>query len=451
MPQPYNDMDSTDHSHYAREVLGTVPRWSVRWGTNVIVITLATLVFITWWIKYPEVVPAKVLLTTSTPPARVVAKVPGKIVQINVRDQQAVAAGEVLGVIENTADTAAVIAVRRELRDSASALGCNITAVRPGAPVPRLGPVQDAFAAYQARCTEYRDEISQAQVGRRMQTLAQQRERTGAMLDIYARQRETLHQKRALLNKDIERYARLQRSGLVSDKQLDDKRSELLDLKRAEEQIDADMAMTRVELVRVDKEGVDITSARELRVQNARARVAEAYQNLLAQMGEWEKNYLLRAPLAGTVTFFDYWSTNQHVAAGAEVMTVVPRGERALIGKLRVPLNNSGKLRTGQPVFIRLDAYPSQEYGLIKGYIRTISLVPRQNHYAVEVALPAPLRTTFGKQLAFMHEMQGRADVVTQDSRLLERIFYQLTAPLTHSLSPERYAAGGGKNLEKSF
>lgn len=437
----FNDTELTDHSHYAREVLGTVPRWSVRWGTNVIVITLAALVFITWWIKYPEVVPAKVVLTTPTPPARVVAKVPGKLVQINVRDHQTVDAGELLGVIENTADTAAVFALREQLRDSRAALGCGIRALRPGAPVPRLGPVQDAFAAYQVRCAEYLDEASQSQVGRRLHTLARQRERTAAMLDVYASQRETLNQKRALLNKDIERFTRLRRSGIVSEKQLDDKRSELLDLKRAEEQIDADAAMTRIEVVRVDKEGVDLTSNRELRLQNARARVAEAHQNLLARLGEWEKNYLLRAPLAGTVTFFDYWSANQYVAAGDEVMTVVPQGERKLVGKLRVPLNNAGKLRIGQPVFIRLEAYPYQEYGLLKGSIRTISLVPRQDHYAVEVALPLPLTTTYGKQLAFMHEMQGRADVITQDARLLERVFYQLTAPLTHSIAPTRQAA----------
>jgi hypothetical protein len=107
-------------------------------------------------------------------------------------------------------------------------------------------------------------------------------------------------------------------------------------------------------------------------------------------------------------------------------MTVVPEGLQSPIGKLALPLANSGKVKPDQTVYIRLDNYPYQEYGLLKGVVSTIAPVPRAAHYAMEVALPDGLVTSFGRRLEFRQEMQGQAGIVTEDLRLLERIFYQI-------------------------
>jgi hypothetical protein len=53
--------------------------------------------------------------------------------------------------------------------------------------------------------------------------------------------------------------------------------------------------------------------------------------------------------------------------------------------------------------------------------------VPRENLYTVDALLPNPLVTSYHKSLHFHQEMQGQAEIVTEDIALLERIFYQIS------------------------
>jgi mRNA-degrading endonuclease HigB of HigAB toxin-antitoxin module len=45
--------------------------------------------------------------------------------------------------------------------------------------------------------------------------------------------------------------------------------------------------------------------------------------------------------------------------------------------------------------------------------------------YTINVSLPNGLKTSYNKDLDFKAEMQGQADIITKDLRLIERIFNQ--------------------------
>lgn len=419
----------TDHSHYAREILGSVPRWSVRWGTSIVCAAVAVMIFLAWWIRYPETLAAQVSITSPEPPARVVARTSGKLVRVRVEDQQRVEAGTLLAVLESPGNPDTLIALQEQLTGTDS-LSCK-TAWHS---TPNLGAVQEAYAAYQARCTEYLDYLIQDAVTRQQEALAAEQRETSVMLDIQTRQLRTFEERAALIQRDLRRMEKLRASGTVPEKALDDKRGELLEIRRAKEQLQAEIASTRVDATRLQRDVVSLATADAERRQSLRTQVEEAYQKALASLAQWEQDYTLRAPIAGRVSFFDYWSTSQVVAAGDEVMTIVPLGVEKAVGKLRVPLGNAGKLAVGQPVHIRLDAYPYEEYGLLRGKVQRISLVPRQRSFAVEVELPMPLVTSSGKPLALMQDMEGQADIITQDTRLLERLFRAILAPLRETV-----------------
>jgi hypothetical protein len=63
---------------------------------------------------------------------------------------------------------------------------------------------------------------------------------------------------------------------------------------------------------------------------------------------------------------------------------------------------------------------------MVKGIVRSISLVPENNAYTVEVSLPHGLTTFYGEKLEFSQEMQGTAEIITEDTRLLTRIIRPL-------------------------
>ncbi len=88
-------------------------------------------------------------------------------------------------------------------------------------------------------------------------------------------------------------------------------------------------------------------------------------------------------------------------------------------GRILLPQASSGKVRPGQTARIKFDSYPFMEYGMVNGRVTAISAVARDDRYSVEVAFPAGLTTSYGKQIEFKQGMQGTAEIVTEDLRLL--------------------------------
>ncbi|WP_281925314.1 HlyD family secretion protein [Flavobacterium collinsii] len=100
--------------------------------------------------------------------------------------------------------------------------------------------------------------------------------------------------------------------------------------------------------------------------------------------------------------------------------------KNGFVGKVKALALNSGKIKVGQMVNIRLANFPDREFGVLKGKIRNISLVPNKDgNLLLDVALLNGLETSYKKQIVFQQEMKGTAEIVTEDLRLIERILYQ--------------------------
>ena len=79
---------------------------------------------------------------------------------------------------------------------------------------------------------------------------------------------------------------------------------------------------------------------------------------------------------------------------------------------------------------------------MVKGIIKSVSLVPNEETYLVEVTLPNGLVTNYGTKLVFFQEMKGEAEIITEDISLLQRILNPIISlykknfkPLTDLLS----------------
>jgi hypothetical protein len=107
-------------------------------------------------------------------------------------------------------------------------------------------------------------------------------------------------------------------------------------------------------------------------------------------------------------------------------MTIIPENEGEIIGKVQLSFQGAGKVKSGQEVNIRFDNYPYMEFGMVKGIVKSISLAPDNNFYTAEILLPDGLITFYNEKLDFKQEMQGTAEIITEDFRLLERIIRPL-------------------------
>ena len=111
------------------------------------------------------------------------------------------------------------------------------------------------------------------------------------------------------------------------------------------------------------------------------------------------------------------------MAAGNEVLTVVPSGQSQLIGRMELPALNAGKVAVGQRVQVKLDNYPYQTYGSIAARVAQIGLATHKGNYAVTLQFPTGLTTNRGVVLPFHQELQGVAGIIVKERRLLQRFF----------------------------
>ena len=101
-----------------------------------------------------------------------------------------------------------------------------------------------------------------------------------------------------------------------------------------------------------------------------------------------------------------------------------------------MPIARSGKVERGQAVNIRFLGFPDNEFGMVRGVVDNISLVPINEHFVVEISLPNGLLTTYRKTLPFSQEMTAIIDIITEDMRLLERFFMPIRRIFRESVAP---------------
>lgn len=80
-------------------------------------------------------------------------------------------------------------------------------------------------------------------------------------------------------------------------------------------------------------------------------------------------------PAPATGTILSLAQPGELVAAGKALAAIQPDGSM-LEARLRVPSTDVGYLKIGDPLFLKFSAFPSQQFGLMRGVVRAISRYP---------------------------------------------------------------------------
>lgn len=93
------------------------------------------------------------------------------------------------------------------------------------------------------------------------------------------------------------------------------------------------------------------------------------------------------------------------------------------IAIVEVPVSGAGKIQSGQQVILKMTAYPYLEFGHINGITRQISPIQERGSYLVEVQIGEKLVTSSKKELQMSGNLSATAEIITENRRLIERIF----------------------------
>ncbi|MBS1655209.1 MAG: sigma-70 family RNA polymerase sigma factor [Bacteroidetes bacterium] len=151
----------------------------------------------------------------------------------------------------------------------------------------------------------------------------------------------------------------------------------------------------------------------------------QALQTFISEVDAWEYKYLLKAPVSGRVSLAGFYQENQEVKTGQPVFYVQPDNSSYFV-EMMVPQYNFGKVKEGQQVLLKFQAYPYEQFGSVTGKIEYISSTPTDSGFLAKVILPDGLRTNYKRELHYQNGLYAEADIVTEDMRLLQRFYYNM-------------------------
>ena len=419
----------SEPSEYLQEVLATPPRWIIRWGEVLVLLLVITLLILGYLIRYPDRIAAEVVITTPHPPVEIVARADGQLTNLFVADHDSVKQGALLAIVQNAAHYPDIVTLQHQL-DSLAVSSAALDADSMFNQAYQLGTLQQPYASAQQAWKEYSLYLQLTPAYQQQQAVDRQLRRFEALLTQKQQQQQLLERKIQLAQKDYNRNEQLHASQTIADKALEESERALLEVKEAYEALLSELAQIRVQVAGLQREWQQLNTQHTQEGEQLRATLSTALKNLQSQITLWEERYLLKASQAGIVSFFDFWSEQQYVQTGQVVMRIVPTQNQQAVGRLRVPVQNFGKVAIGQEVQVYLDNYPYQEYGTLQGMVQNLSDLPQEGYYSVAITFPKGLITQYGKTILFQQQLSGQAEIITEDLRLLERFFYRLRTAL---------------------
>ena len=410
-----------------REILGRIPGWGLRWGNTAILFALLLLLSLAWLIKYPDVVEARVLIITDNPPLRLVAPQSIRMMKLRVKPQQQVKAGEIVAEFENTADIADIDQLRAWFDKAQQDKNFLLDSLPLSL---NVGPLQGKYARLVQLINDYQFYVTQGEVEERVRLLNKQVEYLSELNQTLENQLTILKREVKLANDDYERTLQLYQDGKnVSKKQLENTETFYLQYKRQLDAVKANQLRNRIQIEKLNGDVVELEQQQNFGNHERWLDIMRLTKDLGDDLAQWEQNYLLITPIAGEVVINRPIVEGQFMEEGQLVLAILPneaKGKTMCRGYLTA--TRSGKAKAGMDVNIFLDAYPYHEYGILKGTLNEIALLPEQDQYLVEILLPDTLITTYQLPIPLEQEQSGRAEIITEDRRLLSRLMDRLTS-----------------------
>ncbi len=410
-------------SEEVEDILGKVPGWITRNGISMIFLMIIILLLGSWIFHLPDIKKAEIYVTSLKPAADIESRSDGKIEKLLVDDNEQVEVNQVLAVIENPADFNDVNFLKNQLQKFSMAsenfpeLKLQINGTDD------LGMIQSDYAAFY-KCYRDFNEFLQLDYHRKKTELLEDEHaqyiKYSGNLDTRAK---ILGEEYELARNQFLRDSTLYLQGVVSESDYEITKSKTLSALADWQAMVSLKTENDIKIAGIREQILELELKREEQRTSLTTSLEEAMNRLKASISTWEKRYLIVAPVGGQVTFNKIWSVNQNVKVGEKVMTVIPDDQGELIGKIRLPVQGAGKVNEGNQVNIRFDNYPYLEYGMVKGIVSNVSKVPLDDFYTVEVSLPNGLRTYYGLEISFSQNLQGKAEILTDKMRLLQRVF----------------------------
>jgi len=418
-------------SEELKEIVTAIPHWILRKGNTIILLVILISIVFSYFIKYPETITSEAIITTLDPPQKIYTNVSGKIDRIFVENNDLVKNSQPIALIENSAEYNDVTLLQKTINDFNINME-NIYFPIDQLPLLMLGEIDESYSNFENSYIKYEllkkhKDFDIKSESNSFELLENKRKYASLKL-----KQKVDYSELELKREDLNRYKTLFEKGIVSKQQYEQKQIDFLKVDKEGKNTFLEISETQNE-ISLSKEKLKLNDIDKIRSEKKVIKdVIQNFMKLKINIKDWEKKYLLKSSREGKISFLKYYKRNDFIKENALFVSIIPQGEFKPVAKLKTSVINSGKIKIGQHVNIKIKNFSYLEYGMLKGKVSNISLVPDDNDkYLIDVEINSNLLTTYNKRLPLRHEMIGEANIITKDLRLIERLLNNLRYLIT--------------------
>lgn len=425
MSKKLNQENLNLRSEEVQEILSDPPAWIVRWGITLVFMLVCIILCLSFLIKYPDFVEAKILVTTKQPAEKIIARYSGQLDKIFIKNSDTVQKGQKLAILKSTGNSRDIYLLKK-IVDTLPFNAKNFQFPFNKTSHLSLGDINTAYVNFEKSYMDYfllKDlDPYTNQIGDNKISLQELKNQLRNQIT----QKSIQEQEFKLKKRDFERDKHLFEKGIISQRDYELKELEFLQIQKSI----SSMAITISQITeRISSASHTLASTKINEKEDTTKflkNLNQAYDLLKEAIRNWEYNYTLTSSINGVISFQDFWGINQFVNVGNVVFSILPIDTSNLVGKLIIPSQNAGKVSIGQKVFIKLDNYPYQQFGMLIGKVSNFSMSPdTDGNYTVFITLPNGTKTSYNKILTFNQELLGSAEIITENLSVAERMFYK--------------------------
>lgn len=411
-------------SDEVKEIISYRPHWMIRKGNMIFFLVLVSLLALTRFIKYPDVVHGSARLVALNAPKLVEAKADGKIVKLLAINEQQVQKGQHLAVIESTADYKQVVALQKWIEEAIMSTA-NREYTLISQPLPKLynlGELQTAYQAFQNQLVEIRQILASGYYEKKRKALQKDLDYISRLKNNTYQQQKLIEQDQQLQQKEYEAYEALAKDKVIAPLELNQYKSKLISKNQNLKQLNTQITNSHIATHNKQKEILDLQKTVFDQTQVFHSSLLE----LKSEIGKWIQQYVLIASENGKLLFTSSLQENELVSIGQGLFYIEPK-QTIVYAELMASQRGLGKIKQGQKVMLKVESYPSNEFGHLIGSIDYISNIPsRKDSFLVKVSMPEGLKTSYGKQLLFRNNLSAQAEIITDNRKLFDRIAGEL-------------------------
>lgn len=426
--KPITDIEIEEKSEEVQAIIDRMPTYWVKWVALSIGTLMGLILLLGFLIQYPDTVDGQISITASKAPVRLVANSSGRIALLK-DNHTLLDNNDVISYIVNGANYKHILMVD-------SLLGIVSSISHNSYPLPDtllLGEVSSAYNSFLLSYQQYERLCTSDLYATMCRNLRQQIECDEAVVDNLTNElilkKEVLSNALEQLNKDS---VLLSIKG-ISVEDYHQQRATYLSMKEAQLNLESGRLTKKSEISRnkmeIQRIILEETETKE-----------KSYSELIAHKNElsnalnlWKERYLQYSPIKGELEYLGFWRNNSFIQSGQELFSVIP-DKNSILGEVMIPSFGAGKVEVGQTANVKINNYPYDEYGMLKGTVISVSRITNKvktqegtgEAYLVIVTFPDGTVSNFGKLLPLDFETKGTVEIITKRKRLVERLFDNL-------------------------